>query len=76
MATPTNHWKLGLFVVTGFVLALITVVVLGAQSLKKQTVSYKTYFDESVQGLAKQTGNELVEHGERDGAFYFLLKRR
>ena len=51
MATPTNHWKLGLFVVSGFVLALITVVVLGAQSLKKQTVSYKTYFDESVQGV-------------------------
>ena len=28
------------------------------------------------QAFAKQTGNELVEHGERDGAFYFLLKRR
>ena len=24
----------------------------------------------------KQTGNELVEHGEQDGAFWFLLKRR
>ena len=28
------------------------------------------------QAFARQTGNELVEHGERDGAFYFLLKRR
>ena len=26
--------------------------------------------------FAKQTGNELVEHGEHDGEFWFLLKRR
>jgi tRNA 2-thiouridine synthesizing protein A len=26
--------------------------------------------------FAKQTGNELVEHGELDGEFWFLLKRR
>ena len=51
MSTPTNHWKLGLFVVMGFVLAACTLVFLGAQSLKKQGVNYKTYFDESVQGL-------------------------
>ncbi|MEO7095591.1 MAG: MlaD family protein [Polyangiales bacterium] len=48
---PTNHWKLGLFVVAGFVLALCTVVFLGARSLQKDSVKYKTYFDESVQGL-------------------------
>ena len=51
MSTPTNHWKLGLFVVVGFVLALCTVVFLGAKSLKPEVVSYKTFFDESVQGL-------------------------
>jgi tRNA 2-thiouridine synthesizing protein A len=28
------------------------------------------------QAFARQTGNELVDHGERDGAFFFLLKRR
>jgi tRNA 2-thiouridine synthesizing protein A len=28
------------------------------------------------QAFARQTGNELVEHGERDGSFYFLLRRR
>jgi tRNA 2-thiouridine synthesizing protein A len=28
------------------------------------------------QAFAKQTGNELVGQGERDGAFWFLLKRR
>lgn len=28
------------------------------------------------QAFARQTGNELLEHGERDGAFYFLMKRK
>jgi phospholipid/cholesterol/gamma-HCH transport system substrate-binding protein len=51
LASPTNHWKLGLFVVSGVVLALSAVVVLGAQSLKKQTIPFITFFDESVQGL-------------------------
>jgi tRNA 2-thiouridine synthesizing protein A len=26
--------------------------------------------------FARQTGNELVEHGERDGAFWFFVRRR
>jgi ABC-type transporter Mla subunit MlaD len=51
MSTPANHWKLGLFVVVGFALLVCTVVFLGAQSLKKKVVNYRTYFDESVQGL-------------------------
>jgi phospholipid/cholesterol/gamma-HCH transport system substrate-binding protein len=51
MAAPTNHWKLGLFVVVAFVVAMASIVALGARSLKKTTVSYKTYYDESVQGL-------------------------
>jgi phospholipid/cholesterol/gamma-HCH transport system substrate-binding protein len=51
MAAPTNHWKLGLFVVAGFAIAMGTIVALGARSLEKATVQYKTYFDESVQGL-------------------------
>jgi tRNA 2-thiouridine synthesizing protein A len=28
------------------------------------------------QAFARQTGNELVEHGEHDGAFFFVMKRR
>ena len=51
MAAPTNHWKLGLFVVVGVVLSLVTITFLGAQSLQKSVVSYETDFDESVQGL-------------------------
>lgn len=51
MSAPTNHWKLGLFVLTGMVLALTTVAILGARSLRKEVSHYVTYFDESVQGL-------------------------
>jgi ABC-type transporter Mla subunit MlaD len=50
MSTHVNHWKVGAFVVLGFVLSLVTIVVLGAKSLQKASVSYVTYFDESVQG--------------------------
>jgi paraquat-inducible protein B len=46
-----NHWKIGALVVVGFVLTMVTVLVLGAASLKKDSVSYVTYFDESVQGV-------------------------
>src|SRR5450432_1380533 len=51
MATPSNHWKLGLFVVTGVVVGLGTVVLLGARGLHKETVAYESFIDESVQGL-------------------------
>jgi phospholipid/cholesterol/gamma-HCH transport system substrate-binding protein len=51
MSAPTNHWKLGLFVVVGVVLTLTTVAVLGARSLRKEVSHYVSYFDESVQGL-------------------------
>src|SRR5689334_10123462 len=51
MSAPTNHWKLGLFVVVGFIIMLSTVAWLGARSLRKETSRYVSYFDESVQGL-------------------------
>ena len=28
------------------------------------------------EAFARQTGNELVGHGEGDGGFWFLLRRR
>jgi tRNA 2-thiouridine synthesizing protein A len=28
------------------------------------------------EAFARQTGNALIEHGEADGAFWFLLRRR
>ena len=29
-----------------------------------------------LQAFARQTGNELIEHGEADGAFWFVMRRR
>jgi phospholipid/cholesterol/gamma-HCH transport system substrate-binding protein len=51
MAAPTNHYKLGLFVLLGVAAAIAVAVGLGAQSMRKETVTYHTYFNESVQGL-------------------------
>jgi phospholipid/cholesterol/gamma-HCH transport system substrate-binding protein len=66
MAAPTNHWKLGLFVVVGVVLSLVTITFLGAESLKKQVVSYRSDFDESVQGL--EVGSPVKFRGVSVGA--------
>jgi hypothetical protein len=49
--TPTNHWKVGLFVLSGVVLALCALVFLGVESLRNEHMRYHTYFDEPVQGL-------------------------
>ena len=51
MTAPTNHWKLGLFMVAGTMLLFVTVVYLGQQSLEKEAVTYKSFFDEAVTGL-------------------------
>jgi phospholipid/cholesterol/gamma-HCH transport system substrate-binding protein len=51
MASPSNHWKLGLFVVCGVTLGFAALVLFSARSLRTETVQYKSYFDESVQGL-------------------------
>src|SRR5215207_3578433 len=51
MSAPTNYYKLGLFVVVGFVVAVIGATVSGIASMRNETVKYHTYFNESVQGL-------------------------
>lgn len=51
MSAPTNHWKLGLFVVVGFLLGLTAIVYLGARSLQKETIRYHSFLDEAVTGL-------------------------
>jgi paraquat-inducible protein B len=51
MSTPVNHWKLGLFVVVGLAVTVGAVAFFGTQSFQRETVSYKTFFDEPVQGL-------------------------
>ena len=61
MATPSNHWKLGLFVVCGVALGLGALVVFSAHSLSAETVQYRSFFDESVQGL--ETGSPVKFRG-------------
>jgi ABC-type transporter Mla subunit MlaD len=51
MPVPSNHFKLGLFVVVVAAGIAATILVLGARILGKETVRYHTYFNESVQGL-------------------------
>lgn len=51
MATGTNHYKLGLFVLLGLGLCLTFVLTLGAKNWNQESVRYVSYFDESVQGL-------------------------
>jgi phospholipid/cholesterol/gamma-HCH transport system substrate-binding protein len=51
VAQKTNHWKLGLFVVTGLAIGLGAVFWIGLRRLNRDAVSAVTYFDESVQGL-------------------------
>src|SRR3954468_22500437 len=51
MAAPTNHYKLGLFVLLGFVAAVAAAILLGVATTRKDTVRYHSYFNESVQGL-------------------------
>lgn len=51
MATGTNHWKIGLFVLLGAATLVGLLLVIGARNWSSDTVRYVTYFDESVQGL-------------------------
>lgn len=51
MSAPTNHWKLGLFVVTAMLFGLAFFVYLGTRTIPQERVTYTSYFDESVTGL-------------------------
>lgn len=51
MSTPTNHWKLGLFVVAAMLVGVAGVVYFGSRNLPKDVVTYVSYFDEAVTGL-------------------------
>jgi phospholipid/cholesterol/gamma-HCH transport system substrate-binding protein len=52
MAAKSNYFKIGLFVVAAFLLIVIGIIVLGASAYFKPTVTWVTYLDETVQGLA------------------------
>ena len=61
MASKTNHWKLGLFVVVALAIALATIIALGLRRLNRDGIPMVTYFDESVQGL--DTGSPVKFRG-------------
>ncbi|MDB4989318.1 MAG: uncharacterized protein JWN04_4496, partial [Myxococcaceae bacterium] len=61
MSAPTNHWKLGLFVLTSVILGLMGIVFLAGRALQKDTVRYTSFFDESVTGL--NTGSPVSYRG-------------
>lgn len=66
MSAPVNHWKLGLFVVVGLGAALGAIAFFGERSFRKETVSYETFFDESVQGL--EVGSPVKYRGVTIGS--------
>ena len=51
MMAPANHFKLGLFVLFGIIAVVFAAAALGANALRRDTMVYHTYFNESVQGL-------------------------
>lgn len=61
MSAPTNHWKLGLFVVGSVILGLMGVVFLAGRALQEKTVRYTSFFDEAVTGL--NTGSPVSYRG-------------
>lgn len=46
-----NYFKIGLFVISGVVIAIIGVIIFGAGALFRHEIQVETYFEESVQGL-------------------------
>jgi phospholipid/cholesterol/gamma-HCH transport system substrate-binding protein len=61
VAVGTNRWKLGLFVIVGFGVALMALFLLGARTWGKKTAEFVSYFDESVQGL--ELGSPVMFRG-------------
>jgi len=51
MARKTSKFMIGLFVIIGVSIGLITIIWLGAYKYFEKGGTYATYFDESVQGL-------------------------
>lgn len=49
----TNYLRIGSFVVTGIILLIVAILVLGSGMLFKKLIYVETYFNESVQGLTE-----------------------
>jgi len=68
VATPTNNFKLGLFVIAGITVGFILLLGLGARALKRDTMKFETYFNESVQGL--EVGSPVKYRGVTIGTIH------
>ena len=51
--TPTNHWKLGLFVLGGVAFGVFCLFWFGLRRLERQAVTVYAYFAEEVDGLGE-----------------------
>jgi len=51
MAKKVSRFLIGIFVTIGILIAVVTLILLGATSYFQEGAMYVTYFDESVQGL-------------------------
>ncbi len=61
MATRANYVKLGLFVILGLSAAATLAIIVGALKMRREKISYVTYFVESVQGL--EVGAPVKDRG-------------
>jgi phospholipid/cholesterol/gamma-HCH transport system substrate-binding protein/paraquat-inducible protein B len=65
MSSKTRYYKIGVFVIIGFIVAVIAIVVFGAGQFFQKKILIETYFDQSVQGL--DVGAPLKYQGVRVG---------
>jgi ABC-type transporter Mla subunit MlaD len=65
VSAPTNHWKLGAFVLGSVLLGLSATVLLTAQALRVDTITYSSFFDEAVTGL--DLGSSVSYRGVKIG---------
>jgi len=61
MSEKANYFKIGLFFISGTILAVIAVIILGAGTFFQKKIFLETYFEESVQGL--DTGSPVKFRG-------------
>ncbi|OEU65902.1 MAG: mammalian cell entry protein [Desulfovibrio sp. S3730MH75] len=66
MSRKTNPFRLGLFVISGSLLLLIALVILGAGKIFETTVKMETYINESVNGL--EVGSPIKFRGVKVGS--------
>jgi len=65
MSAKANYFKIGLFVITGLLLAVIAVIIFGAGVIFKEEFLVETYIDGSVQGLS--VGSPVKYRGVKIG---------